>query len=288
MLWALLAFIASLSRAGSRISNQYFQLPGLYLVLWIKALIILYLLPVVLFIPWPTSPLFYFFLVMQAPFVVYQDKKTFDLTAQHGGGAITRIEPLSVVLLFFLWFLFAPSVLQNNIENPLRFTSIGLVISLMAYFAMRIKKCRINADILKQMLPLVFITAIVSVLGKLSIDSAEFDNAVFIYVFVQSIVMLICALLFNLKDNTVKSVNFFSKKQFFCSIALSLVMLITVLSRVYAFRFVENPAYVNAIILTAPFWIMLFYKLIKHKEEGDILSGIGIVICAIILTLIVI
>ncbi len=288
MIWAVFAFIASLSRATSRVSNQYFQLPGLSLILWIKFLIILYLLPVVFFIPWPTNSLFYIFLIIQAPLVIYQDKKTFDLTANHGGGFVTRIEPLSVVLLFFLWLLFAPAVLQANLENPLRFISIGIIISAIAYFAMRLRKCEINASVFKQMIPLVVVTAIVSVFGKFSIDAAELDSAVFIYVFVQSVIMLVFALIFNMKDKTVRLSEFFSKKQIICSVFLSLVMLITVLSRIYAFRYVENPAYVNAIVLTAPFWIMLFYKFVKHKEKGDILSGVAIVLCAIALTCLII
>jgi hypothetical protein len=40
-------------------------------------------------------------------------------------------------------------------------------------------------------------------------------------------------------------------------------------------------------MLTGPFWIMLFYKLVKHQEKGDIVSGLGIVASAIILTLLV-
>ena len=144
MTWALFSFLASFSRATARISNQYFQLPGLSLVLWIKILLTLCLLPIVIFIPWPTNPLFYVFLIIQAPFVVYQDKKTFDLTAKHGGGAVTRIEPLSVVLLFFLWLIISPSVLQENLANPIRFTAIGLVISMIVYFSIRMRKCAIN------------------------------------------------------------------------------------------------------------------------------------------------
>lgn len=138
------------------------------------------------------------------------------------------------------------------------------------------------------MMPLICITAIVSVLGKLSIDYAEFDSGVFVYVFVQSIVMLVFALLFNTKGQTVHVSDFFNRKQFFCSALLAVVMLITILSRVYAFRYVDNPAYVNAIVLTSPFWVMLFYKLVKHEEKGDILSGVGIVFCAIVLTFLVV
>ena len=100
--------------------------------------------------------------------------------------------------------------------------------------------------------------------------------------------MFIFALLFSMKDKTVELSEFFSKKQIACSIFLSAIMLVTVLSRIYAFRHVENPAYVNAIVLTAPFWVILFYKMVKHEEKGDIWSGVGIVLCAIVLTLLVV
>ena len=288
MLWIALSFLASFSRAASRLSNQYFKLPGLHLVLWIKLFITFLLLPVVLFISWPTEPLFYVFLLLQAPLVVFQDKKTFDLTATHGGGVVTRIEPLSAVLLFIVWLLITPSLLQENLESPIRFLFIAVTIALMAFFTMRMRKCEINVTVLKEMLPIILTTTCVSVLGKLSIDHAEFDSGVFVYVFVQSVVMFVWAIVFNIKDKSVELSTFFNKRNAFCAFFLSIVMMITVLSRVYAFRYVDNPAYVNAIVLTAPFWIILFYKFVKHEEKGDVLSGVGLVCCAIVLTFIVI
>jgi hypothetical protein len=182
MIWILLSFLASLSRAGSRVANQYFQLPGLHLVLWIKIIIAVCLLPVVVFLPWPNAPWFYVFLFLQAPFVVYQDKKTFDLTAQHGGGVVTRIEPLSVVVVFILWLIISPSLFSENLTQPVSFMAILVTICLMAFCTMKMRQCHVGGAVIKQMLPLIVTTSIVSVLGKLSIDQASNDSGVFIYI----------------------------------------------------------------------------------------------------------
>ena len=53
----------------------------------------------------------------------------------------------------------------------------------------------------------------------------------------------------------------------------------------YAMVYVPNPAYQAAIGLTAPLFVALFYLLVKHREEGDVKNGMGVVACAVLLAL---
>ncbi len=287
MLWVVFSILSSMGRAASRLSNQYFQLPGIFLIVANKFLLLVYTLPFVFFIKWPSDPLFYVLLLVQAPIAVYQDKKNFELTAKHGAGVVTRIEPLSIVLLFFAWMAVTPSLFSENFENPLRFTGILLALSAISYFALRLRKCEINFTVFKEMIPLIIGVTCISMLGKAIIDRAESADAVVIYVFVQSLIMIAVALLFNNRTKNVSKDTFVNFGNWQKAALLSFVMLIGISGRILAFRFVENPAYVNAIVLMAPVWVVMFYKFVKHKEEGDIKSGFGIVASAIILTLLV-
>jgi hypothetical protein len=37
-------------------------------------------------------------------------------------------------------------------------------------------------------------------------------------------------------------------------------------------------------MLTGSFWVMLFNRIFKHKEEGRLVEGIGIVVSVIVMT----
>jgi hypothetical protein len=56
--------------------------------------------------------------------------------------------------------------------------------------------------------------------------------------------------------------------------------------RTTGFAMTENPAYLTVMLFTDALWVLLIYKIIGRKEESDILSGIGIVFCAMGLILI--
>lgn len=285
MLWLVAALITSFSRAGMRLSNQYFQLQGIQLVITTKLLLALCIVPILFFIPWPSQPLFYLYLVIQAPFIVYQDIKVFDLTAQHGAGVVTRIEPLNMVLTFFVWLAITPALFASHLHDPSIFLGVVATLLFIVFCSIHIRNCPINMAVLKQMLPLIFISTIVTILAKLSIDQAEHDSAIFILIFIQSIFILILGLFSNQKMKTITIEELFDRTKIWFCIIVTLIMSISAFGRIYAFRYVDNPAYVSAIILLAPFWVILFYKLTKHKEQANIFPGIGIVCGVIALTL---
>lgn len=285
MVWLLASLLASFARAGSRLSNQYFQLPGMQLVITTKLLLALFMLPILFVIPWPNQPLFYIFLALQAPLVVLQDIKIFNLTAKHGAGIVTRIEPLSMVALFFMWLLITPSLLLEHLASPLSFAGIVLALFFIAYCSLSMRKCSVNTHVLREMLPLFILFPVINILGKWSIDQAEFDHAVFLYLFFQSLFVLGCGLIFNRRMQGVSRAELIDPAKIWLCMIVTFAMGVSVLGRVYAFRYVDNPAYVSAIILLSPFWIILFYKLVRHKESGNIMPGIGIVCGVITLSL---
>jgi hypothetical protein len=100
--------------------------------------------------------------------------------------------------------------------------------------------------------------------------------------------MFLIALGFSKSDVAINREGLLNKRNIGCAVILSAIMFVTVFARVFAYRYVENPAYVNAIVLTAPFWVVLFYKMVKHEEKGNIFWGLGLVVCAIILTVLVV
>jgi hypothetical protein len=285
MLWIPFALLASFSRAGARVANEYIRMPGLQLAVGNKVMVALYSLPFVLFVHWPTDPLFYLFLVIQAPLTIYQDKMNFDLTAEYGGGIVSRNEPLSVAVLFIVWLIISPSLLAKSLADPLRFAATIAALAFTIWCAMRMRRCAVSHAALKKMIPLVFASTGVSLLGKACADHAAGDSAVFVYAFVQALIMVAMGAAYNARTQAAALGGLMNATAIRRIALLALVTTVTPLARVAGFRHVDNPAYVNALILLAPLWVVLFYKVVGRKEKADVVSGAGIVCGSIALTL---
>lgn len=285
-MWFLFAVLAALINATTRLSNQYLKLSGHSLTVLIKSLQILYFLPFLFFVEWPNSALFYVIACLTGPLVLLQDRAFFNFTAKHGAGAIARVEPLSIPLVFILWMVIQPSAFYDLLDTPLNFIGIILAIAACVCFAFRMRQCTLSFDILKSMIPLIFIMGSISLLAKSGIDQAPNIEGIVVYGFIQSLVLVALSPLLTKKENDTP-VNILNKKYLIPAFFLSLLMMGVIICRLYGFILTPNPAYVTAVMLTGPFWIMIFYKMTGHKEDGDILSGLGIVISVIFLTLVV-
>ncbi len=284
-MWALCAITAALLQCATRITNQYLKIPGLKLTVTIKLLLILYVFPFLFVVPWPDSPVFYLMVALTAPLVVYQDKSLFDFTAKYGAGAVTRIEPLSVPFVFILWLILNPALLSEHLQHPLHFAGIGLCIAAAAFFAIRMRHCPVNFDVMKAMLPIVLTMGTVNIIAKTGIDYAPGFEGLVVYIFVQSVLVVLIGTLFSKsRTHTPKPENYDRKAYYFSAFAISLLVLGTLSFRLWGFMLTPNPAYVTAIMLTGPLWVLLFYRLVRHEEKSDIRPGLGIVAAAIALT----
>ena len=289
MFWALFSLLGAFCQAGSRLINQFLKLPGAQLVLAVKFLMAIYVLPVVVFCQWPSEPWFYIWIFIQAPCVYIMERRRQNLVARYGGGAVGRLEPLSLPLLFLLWFAVKPDLLIENLQEPLRFVGITLMICGIAYFSMRLRHCDVSFEVMKQMAPVVICIALVSLFAKLAIDYGVGVEAVIVYVFLQSVFSSLIAMGVHgvevrHKDNVAPV---FDKKVWKGALLLACCVTCGVTMRMLGVQLADNPAYVNAIVATSPFWVILFYRLFGHEDKGDVLSGLGVVVCGIVMTLIV-
>ena len=149
------------------------------------------------------------------------------------------------------------------------------------------RRCPVNFEVVKAMLPLIFVMGTINIIAKTGINHAPSHNGVAVYIIIQSALVVLISKFFNCR-NAEKETNILKDTKLLkTSFVLSILSLGVIALRLYGFILTPNPAYVTAIMLTGPFWVMLFYKIVKHEEKGDIKPGIGIVISAILLTLLV-
>lgn len=286
-MWFLFALAAAWLQAGHRLLNQYRQISGIKLTFVVKTLVAVYLVPFIFFVPWPDNPVFYTATGLTGMIAVYQDKSFFDFTARFGAGAVTRIEPLNVPLAFIAWTALHPPLLAAYLSNMAYFIGICACIGASVFFARHLRRCSLSSAALKAMAPMILTLAAMSVLTKTAIDAAPGWNGVAVYAFIQSCIIVMLSAAWNHKQGGIPFELFRDRAVLKTAFVASFLMLGVLCLRITGMMHAANPAYVTSVMLTGPFWILLFYKWVKHKEEGDIKSGLGIVGAALGLTLLV-
>ncbi len=288
--WIFFAVLAALSWAGNSLVNEYFQIRSLHLLFWMRLFVVLALIPVVLQFDPPTDPIFYLMLAGTVVCFAYADVIYFKKAADSGAGVVTRFEGLMVPIVFVFWILLDPMLMLRYLETPVRSAGILAALSGGVYFALRLRHCDFSFPVLKAMTPALLAGGMGVVFGKIAMSHSDYHSGVWYYSFLQSLsVLIVYAVVLGIpkisKRFAVEKLedSLFSKRTIIAAACIAIGWSIHVPSKYYAITDVENPAYVSVIGLTAPFWVLLIYRLLKRREDGDIMSGIGIVFCAILL-----
>ena len=280
MSWVILAVFMALCNASMRIVNQHYKVSGFHLAILTKTSLCILTLPLAVVGPWPSNIEFYWFVLATVPLMIYADRMMFDLCSEYGGGPVSRIEPLGVVITFVIWILLNITLLESYAAQPLRSVIIILSLCGSVFFAMQMRSDPVSLNVLKLSLPMIGIYAFGDYLNKSAMDLSIDENGVVIYIFLQSLLMSTVGLsfMFYKKNNTrMKILNaHFAKAVVLCSV----FMLAALIFKNNAFANVENPAYVTAINLSVPLWILIYNTITQTKDEIKILPGCGIVICA--------
>ncbi len=289
-IWILLALAAGIFSAAAMLTNQYFKLSGILLVIISRFFTLLLLVPFIFIIELPTNSIYYILVAMTGIIAGFADIRTLNVAAQLGGGVVSRLVPLMVPTIFISWFFVQPSDLKTYLHTPIKTIGIILTIIAISYFASKMNKCHISKEGFKLMLPVIVGYSVNALLAKIALNNSELVGGVYGYMVVQSIFALIftSAYYFQQKISKItvsKSKIYLEKKLLFASLLLALFWIAQIASKISSFAFIDNPAYPNALVLLAPVWILIFYKITKHQEKANISAGIGIMISSTILIL---
>lgn len=283
--WIFLSFIAMLGTAVYTLFNQYHKQSGLHLAVWIKTILAVITLPMMIFIGFPDDWRFYALVALTAPLGMWGDKVSFDVASDYGGGVVSRIMPIHVIIIFILWALVQPDIILGYFTPPLQGVIILLSLGGIIYFSNRMRRCTVSYDALKKTLPAVICFGIVPILSKSALEMVEFTQGVIGYICIQSIVTTFIGMpmLYHRKSKTNEPI--ISPSLLKLSGLITIALGIHMATKNAAYTLTDDPTFPVAIIMTSPFFILLFYKLTGHTESGRIWTGLGIVMSAIILVL---
>ncbi len=283
--WVFSALISTLFVACFLLANQYFKKPGNFLVFWFRVVAVVVLSPVMFFIEWPQNQNFYIFAVLSAFAAGYENLRTFDVAAKYGGGVVSRLMPLVIFFAFPIWFFIDINLFYEYLAHPLN--SMGIIATLVGvvYFSSSMNKTEINKEAFKMFLPALLAYAAAAVLNKSAMINGKTIDAVLCYMFIQSLLIIPLFGIYNVfvgrqpKLSTLLRSG--SNGMLKASLVCAGIWIAFVTFKCIAMVNIPNPAYIVAINQLVPVIISLFYVAIKHKEEGDVKNGFGLVACAV-------
>lgn len=263
--------------------NRYWQLPGIRLVRWRLFMPPVLLLPFIFFIPPPTDPLYWAGTLTSAAIVMWHDKTMLNVSAKYGAQVAFRLRALILPCVFIGWLFLRPQQFTALIAHPIEAAGIITCLGAATYFLMQLNKCIVTRSAFMEMIPVLIAGVIFEVTNKTAMDHAAFPNNSLYYVFTLGMVPFLFTFMMAGKNAPaiIEDMSDIAKKGLF----LGFLTIFSQASKNLAMMATPNPAYVTAITLTAPFWISLYLKARGEKEEADWLSGTGLVISIIVMTL---
>lgn len=291
-LWIVFAAVAAASLAGFFLVNEIFRVGAIHLAWWMRGIVFAFCLPFLSVFAWPDDPVFYLLMFCSAAIFSTSDIAALGMSGKNGAGSVSRIEPLTVGSTFVLWCALTPQMVFQYLNEPLR--ALGIIATLLGclYFALRLRRCEINRETLRVLSPFILSGAVGIVLGKMAMDRVPPPEGAYFYALLQ------CGLAFFFYSAAMRisavssripafgsSSGLFDRRVMLAGFCGAMVWLIHAPSKYTAISMVENPAYVTVIGLTGPLWVLLAHKIMGTKERGDVVSGLGIVLCAALLVI---
>lgn len=285
MAWILFSLLSALATACVGLVNQYTKLDGLLLTVWVKAFLFLLLLPSIFWLNLPEDHLFYIFVILSAVISLWCDKVFFDMSSKFGGGVVSRLTPLYVLPLFLIWLVIKPNLLFDYFSNF--YVGIGIILSLVGaiYFSSQMRHCVISYAALKAAIPMIFGYAVTSVLGKLAMDHSELHEGVYGYIVLESFFMCLIGFPVMIKKSGKGKFPIVTKPILKGAFYISVAMSVSLISQNYAYALMYDPTFPAAIMMTSPLFILLFYRLVGHKEDVNVWAGLGGVVAVTFLVL---
>jgi hypothetical protein len=288
--WVLFSVVSAVFGGGFYLVNQYLRQPGHLLVFWMRVIIVLCMSPFMPYVRMPDDPKFYLAVVVTVFVGTFSDIRSFNASAEYGGGVVARVQPLTVWGTFLLWFLFDPSQLGEYLNHPMNAGVILLALAGCVYFSMRLNKCEITRAAFFYMLPALLGYTLTNTLNKYAMGLGNLEGAVYGYMYAQSVIAVISIGIYSLwrqkKLSAAPAVPTWVRREMLAaSLIAAMTWICHMIYKNYAMAFTPNPSYQVAINLTTPVFIAFFYFFARHKEQADVKSGMGIVACAVLLAL---
>lgn len=282
-LWAVFGLGTAALSAAMMLLQEKFRVNGYAVAFWNKAACLLIAFPFLLIYGLPASPVFYGLLFATSIIYAISDVVFFSAIPKNSAGAVSRLVPTASVIGFLSWFVIDPGLFGKYASEPYISGAVFLTLCLFAFFAFRLKKCVVTMQTLRDVWFVIFAATAGPLLTKLMTFHADMEQARYAYVFFQAMMMMTMLLVYLFIRRPVSFGMFFARATWQRGLTIGVFGAGAVLLKFTSYYYVDNPAYIPAIIALDSVIILGVYGLRGKKSEGDVLSGLGIVVCAVAL-----
>jgi hypothetical protein len=255
-------------------------------VFWRSLFGALFLLPICLFLEWPTDLKFYIFIVSAALMACIGDIFMFQALKKHGGAVISRMMGFRPIALFLVWPFYQFDALDKLIQAPLIGIGVILCLIITAVTFVFTKRNALSYAAFLAFLPSLALFTFCDIYQKLGAEKGGSLESMIILTFLTCVIMTtVSGCYMMLKSKKIGK----PETQFWISgLTNGGVFIALVFMKSWGLSLSASPAYFNALSLLFVFWTFLVHVfLFKKKDLASPLSGFIIVISAAILTVLV-
>jgi hypothetical protein len=283
MTWVLLGLLAAVLISAMLLLQEHLKVNGVALALWCKVACVIVTLPFVIYYGLPSDWRFYAWLLPQAMIFAFSDVITFRILPEIGAGVLSRVLPGTVVTSFFLWFAVNPGELKQYADNPAISAAIIAVVCGTGWFASRLTKCDVTMQAVRRLWFPIVGNTLSPVLAKITTHYADAYQGAFGFTFAQALMMIAMWLGWIQVAKPVPWKSIVAMDTVKKSMMIGVITAVMVVTIVASFYFVDNPAYSSALQLVYAAIIIGAHKIMRKEDGSDLVSGAGIVACAMVL-----
>lgn len=279
-IWAIFALFCAASSALVLIIPERVKCDGFALAFWNKAFAFVFMVPLVLYAGLPDQWEFYALVAAQAMLWVVSDVIFFRALPKVGAGVVSRILPGTVIVTFFLWFLFDHALLREYISTPWRSLLVCIALCGSVYFAMRLKKDTVSWAAIRMMWFVLFAAIVGPLMYKMVTKYVSIEQGPFAFVLFEAFIMVSVWSVFYAVKKPIPREILFSKESLKGGAMVGAAMCLVSLTKFAAMHYVDNPGLVPAVKYLDAIIVMAYYRCIGKVEKADVVAGLGIVGCA--------
>ena len=280
--WAFFAFALSFTMAFFSESNRHFKLDGFRLNFWRMCMALVILTPITFYIDWPAPSLFYPVAVLAGVVMVISHALRFNMAAKHNGRVATLYMPVQAFLAFFLWVLTDSNSLAQYLEHPIQALVVLACLFAVTGAMFTIRQNDASWQAFLTVAPIGVMFAVMDVLAKTVLMDIDVMRSGVAYILVAtSSAVVVSAAFLSMRRHRWRSMT--PPGMFKAASVLSVTGLIGFFCFINAVSRAPNPGYVAAVVMLAPVWLMIYHKLTGVKDDASPLSGLIMIIAAIVL-----
>jgi hypothetical protein len=264
-MWAIYTVIASLFSAAYYFGNQSVKVNPHAFMFYRGFVPSVVLLPLIFFVPFIPVWQFYVACVLQGCIIVFIDYRNYRAMRVWGAEIISSLHPLSIGLVFLLWFVLNPQYLLTSAQNMYWLGGTVAALCGVIYAASSYRNTRRSRQAFYYTVPYLFGAAACDVLNKVCMGYVAPEQLIYgsyFYILITGMVVALFNLLFFYRQNR-KIAPLFAKNNL--GVTPIMVMLIgSMLMKNFAMFNTANPSYVAAVLYLYIIWIMLFTPLVNR------------------------